>query len=49
VHSLTGQHAIRRLAHRLYRPLASMRRLKDLPAVREKAREIREGIRDGMV
>jgi deoxyribodipyrimidine photolyase-related protein len=35
--------------HRLFRPLASMRRLQDLPAVREKAREIREGIRDGRV
>jgi deoxyribodipyrimidine photolyase-related protein len=35
--------------HRLFRPFANMRRLKDLPAVREKAGEILEGIRDGRV
>ena len=33
--------------HRLSRPLAGMRRLKDLPAVRARAREVRDGIEQG--
>jgi deoxyribodipyrimidine photolyase-related protein len=35
--------------HRMSRPLASMRRLADLPAVRERAREVITGLEDGTV
>ena len=35
--------------HRLSRPLAGMRRLKDLPAVRARAREVRDGIEQGRI
>jgi deoxyribodipyrimidine photolyase-related protein len=46
---LARHEAMLRSNHRLARPLAGMRRLKDLPAVRARADVVRRGLRDGRV